>query len=362
MKTERIWAVCVALAAVLTAAGCGGGGGGTAGGRGTLRVFVTDGFREDFSQVWVTLHKIEVGDDRGFHTVFDDSTGKTINVAALSSSSQMVGSAGVPAGTFTQARVTIEDHMKLVHSGGGGTDDTQVDDSTTPTAGGLSAVTLPISQSVGSGQSGSLVIDFDLANFEIRGGKVRPHLRHADDGQFQLRDKRAELTGTVSNFVAGTGFDLTLANSSSVHVILTANTAIFTRSNGAAGALSSGIPVEVKGAFDTSTQTVTADSVKIEDHINGDDHGQHVEGANAEGTVASVDATAKSFVLTLEEAEHFTPPAGTITVVTTSSTIFARRHGGAATFADVVGGVKLEATGTFDAAANTLTAVRVELR
>lgn len=362
---------------LLTLAGCGGGGSApTASGSrtGTVGVFVTDAFKDDFSQVWVTLYKIEAtSDGTTYSTLYENASGKTINVSSLATSAQLLASVSLPATTYRSLRVTIGDHLTLVPKAGGTGQSVPVEDSL-----GVHAnekVTLPLSASLvlPSDQSANFVLDFDLTGFELSGGRVKPALRRGDDSHFQQADKRAELEGTVLHLTAGSGFDLMQNNGKTISIRLSSTTVIFQSRQGTPGTLAEGQRVEVKGSVDPATHTVTADRVKIEDGSqssqSGDDHGgqngggdQSVTGADAEGRVASVDTTAKTFVLTPEEAEHFQPASGSLTIKTDANTVFARHHDGGGSFADIAAGAKVEVTGTFDPATNTLTAVRVEIK
>jgi hypothetical protein len=354
-----------ALLALVAFAGCGGGGrGGTSNppaGSGTLGVYVTDAFNDDFSQVWVTLYKIELGNNgTGFQTVFEDSAGKLINVAALRNTAELLAHVSVPAAGFNQARVTIGDQVTLVPTAGGAGSTVPVDDSVGTHANGKVSIDFTANTTISPGQLGKLIVDFDLANFQLVSGKVRPHLRRGDDNQFNLGAKHAEVEGNVSNLVAGSGFDLQLRGGQMVHVIINGDTVIWNHHAGTVATLANGQKVQVKGSVDATTLTVTATSVRVEDRRGGG--GDDEAGPEAEGTITSIDAATKSFVIRLEEAEHITP-GGSVTIKTDATTVFDKRHfDGAVSFSDLATGQRVEATGTFDAATRTLTAKRVEIR
>ena len=364
----------VSMGLVATLAGCGGGGGGTSSApavrSASMSVFVTDGFREDFSQVFITLFKVELSDGTQFRTVFEETKGKVINASALASVAQLLSRISVPEGSYTQARITLGDHITLVSAAGGGSTTAPIDDSVGVHSGGKVAMTIDTTTQVTAGGASKLVVDFDLAGFELVSGRVRPHVRGADDAQFQRDDKEAELRGTVANLSAQ-GFDLTLAGGQTTTVRVPASASIFSGKSGNAAVLANGQAVEVKGSVDPATLIVTADRIKVEE-AGSDDHGGQTGGAGsqAEGTVASVDTAATSFVLTIKEVGGFQPTGGVITVVTTAATVFERHghgHGhddssGDVGLSAVVAGAKVEVLGTFDSAAQTLTAQRVEVR
>lgn len=364
IKTKT-WLLTGSLSLLVALTGCGGGGGGsTSTNNASLGIYVTDSFRDDFQQVYITLYKIEVGDGAQFRTVFDDAAGKVVNASALANSALLLSSANVPEGTYTRVRVTFEDKLTLVSNGGTGTV-TPVDDSIGAHANGKVTLVYNTSAPAVRGSHSHLVIDIDLDAFELVSGRVRPHLRGADDNSFRLKAREAELRGVLSNLTAQ-GFDLTLPTGQVLSIRLSNTTSVFSGKQGSTASLANGLMVEVKGTQDATTDAILADRVKIEDA--NDDGGHHgggqIGGVEAEGSVASVDTTAQSFVVTLREAEGFQPTGGTVTVKVTTSTFF-EIHGSKgqpASLANVTAGSRVEATGTFDATTQTLTAQRVEIR
>ncbi len=354
---------------VVTLAGCGGGGGSSSPNpnpavrSASVGVFVTDDFNEDFSQVFITLFKIEISDGTQFRTVFEDTAGKVINASALANVAQLLASASVPEGSYTQARITLGDHITLVPAAGGSGTTAPIDDSVGVHSGSQVAMTFNTTTQVAAGGASHLVVDFDLAAFELVSGRVRPHLHGADESHFQHEGKEAEMKGTVAHLSAQ-GFDLTGTGGQTTSVLVLPSTSIFSDKKGTTVALANGQAVEVKGSVDAVTQVVTADRIKVEE-AGHDNHGDQPAVATAEGTVGSVDTGAKSFTLTLKELNGFHPTGGVITVVTTAATVFERHghgHDDAGGLSAVTAGAKVETVGTFDPATQTLTAQRVEVR
>ena len=371
MQTRAIWFAAMGLAATLT--GCGGGGGGSSAApavrSASMAVYVTDGFREDFSQVFITLFKVELSDGTQFRTVFEDTTGKVINASALANVSQLLARISVPEGNYTQARITMGDHITLVSTAGGAGTTAPIDDSVGVHSNGQVALTIATTTQVTPGGASKLIVDFDLPGFELAGGKVRPHVRGGDDSQFQRSEKKAELKGQVANLTPQ-GFDLRLTGGQTTSVRISASTSIFSSKAGTAATPTNGQTVEVKGSVDAATLIVTADNVKVED-AGTDDHGGQTTGSGvqAEGAVTSVNADKKSFTVTLKEVDGFQPTGGVVTVVTTTATVFERHgqghghdDGGSASPSAITVGAQVEAFGTFDSATQTLTAKRVEVR
>ena len=348
----------VALVLALTA-GCGSGGTGTslsaAGGRASLDVFVTDGFSDQYKQVLATLFKIELTTDGAtFQTVFNDTAGRTLDLASLASTAELLASVTVPPGTYTQARITFGDHITLVSNSGTSTS-VAVDPSAGTASNGQVAVLVNSPTTVQVNQSNTVFVDFKLAEFQLVGNVVRPsiHCGNGDSGMIN-RQRTAHLTGTVTGLTGTTAFTLQDKNGRTVAVTLTDTTTVTSGQTGSAVTLANGQNVIVVGTFDRTTNTVTAMSVTLNDFTT-------INHARAEGTVASVDTTAGTFILTVERADGIMPTAGTITVATNTSTQFGRGRHQQVTFADVKAGVEVEVNGVFDTTTQTLTAKFVGL-
>ena len=105
-------ALLLSLLLAFALSGCGGGGSPapvTPTGSRQVDVFVTDAFSDDYAQVWVTLFKIEAGQNGAFTTVYDAAEGKTINVAALKASTQFLSSVTLPDVAYDSLRITFGD-------------------------------------------------------------------------------------------------------------------------------------------------------------------------------------------------------------------------------------------------------------
>ena len=333
--------VCTGAAVLGSLSGCGGGGGnGAAPGQtstsSALNVFVTDSFSDQYKQVLVTLYKIELTTDgTNYQTVFSDTAGQTINLSSLAATTDLLASLNVPAGTYTQARVTFGDHFALVSQSGTSTS-AAVDPSVGTESNGQVALIIPTPTHCMAGQSTPLVIDFKLAEFTLVGNVLHPSMGLRDGGEDNYKHCNAHLGGTISNLIAGTSFDMLSENDRTLHVLLSASTTTISGSTGATVALANGQQVRVEGAFDTATQTLTATSVILDDD-------QEMAHQRVHGTVLSVDTVASMFVLTVDHAEGFAPTAGTITVSVKDLT-------------GVTVGSLINAEGTFDPATQTLTA------
>lgn len=71
------------VASALSILGCGGGGGGAA--TGSTKIFLTDSFNDDYSQVWLRIHKVEFRDQAtlNYRTAFESPSGALIDAKQL---------------------------------------------------------------------------------------------------------------------------------------------------------------------------------------------------------------------------------------------------------------------------------------
>ena len=366
MPRLRIFFAALALPILLlTLAGCGGGGGtsSTSTGSGgqtasavpaSLNVYVTDAFSDQYKQVLVTLYKIELTTDgTTYQTVYSDTAGQTINLSSLASMTDLLATVNVPAGTYTSARITFGDHFTLVAQDGTSTS-VAVDPTVGTAANGMVALTVATPTKCVSGQSSALFLDFKLAEFTLVGNVLRPQVGPGDPAQNGAKPCNGQLGGTIANLIAGTSFDLQGMNGRTVKVLLTATTATVSGQTGAAVTLANGQNVRVEGTFSAATQTVTATTVTLNDYTS-------TPHERANGTVASVNAGAGSVVLTVQRADGIQPTGGTITVQTTSTTVFRKGRNQTGSLADVTAGNIVDVQGSFDAATQTLTAQSVFL-
>ncbi len=365
MRQSRWLFATLALPLLLTTLpGCGGasGGGPVADGSGTstgrsapLEVYITDAFSDQYKQVLVTLYKIELSTDgTNYTTVYASDAGQTIDFSALSSTAQLLSTVNVPTGTYTSARVTFGDHITLVAQDGTSTS-TAVDTTLGTDANGQIALVVPTPTKVQAGQTATVLVDFKLAEFKLVGSVLRPQIACGDGGMIGTKARGGHLMGTVANLNGTTGFTLQGPNGKTITVALTSTTTITSGQTGSAIALANGQSVAVDGAFDASTQTLTATSVVLNDYTT-------IPRAQVRGTVASVDTSNNSFTLTIAGAEHFLPTGGTITVKTTSTTRFPNGRQSQGTFANVTVGSVIGVQGAFDTPGQTLTASAVLLK
>lgn len=370
-RTAAAAAFVIVNAALL--AGCGGGGSGSAAGpaAGRLAVFVTDGFSDDYDQVWVTIHKVELLTATGAaETVFDDSTaGRVLNLTtlrdaagqrfALLGSDDVNGSANTP---HTQVRVTLGPTFSLFPRGASAGQVTPIAASVPRDAQGRPVITfaLAVPRVLGKADD-DLAIDFDLPNFAVAGGTVVPVLREGDETGLDdpARHENEDYDGTVTS-LSGTApnltFTLTRSGSHSPLAIQTsAATAFFNRDGTPGPVVANGKTVEVRGVFDASAGRLDAASVRIEDRGAENENEAEVTGAPSR-----VNASAGTFAVSVAQARGFVPKQTTLTIVTDTATVF-RASGGLTLsrddfFARLPAAPRVEVEGIFDPATNTLTA------
>jgi len=362
------------LAVAMIAAGCGGGGGGGGAGSGAgVNLFLTDDMSANYSAVWVRIHRVELEGAGGRTTVFDSAEGKVVNLRALNDGSPryaFLGRDGVPAGTYTGVRFTLDKDVRVTPNGSNSTNlrsfaDAYLDPGNPNRA--LLTINFPAPKSIGSG-SNDLVCDFVLSSWNENGNKIENALvadaptgglsnsdRHDDD---EFKGTISNLGGTAPNFT----FTLTSPNGNTVPVATDSNTAVFNNNGSANPTLANGKRVEVHGLFSPAEGRVLAQSIKIKNSNDSDSEDPH----GVKGLAKEVNSEAGTFDVVLGRAEGFLPTESTVHVATTDTTRFFS-HGGvpmakADFFAAIQGGgLQVEAEGVRNPDTNILTAVKAKL-
>lgn len=356
-RLSKQHALLLVPALLVCMAGCGGGSGGSvsslsaSGGRAALNVYVTDSFSDQYKQVLTTLYKIELTTDgTTYQTVFADAAGRTLDLASLASTAELLSSVTVPTGAYTQARITFGDHITLVSTTGTSTT-VPVDTSIGVDANGQIAVTVATPTHVQSNQTNAVYVDFKLAEFKLVGTVLKPSLACGDGTGQMGKQHTGHLEGTVANLNGASSFTLQGPNGGTITVALTGTTTITSGQTGKTITLANGQNVIVDGTFDPATSTLTATSVTLNDYTT-------VDHARVGGTVASVNSSAQSFVLTVQRGDDIQPTGGTITVQTDANTVFMKGPGPGQqrSFSDITAGVMADVDGSFNTTTQTLTA------
>ncbi len=363
MKQFGLGAV-VALAAVVSIAGCGGGGGGTQpGGTGRLQAFAADDFREDHQQIWATIYKVELLDASGAAvTVFEDAVGKSMDLQLLHDNAgprfAFLSDVAIAVGTYSQVRLTMGPEIT-----------TPLAASLTRNAAGqvLYTSTLDTPTVIAEGVTSKLVIDFDLPHFVLVNGEITPKVKRGDDSTLsdKTRHHDEDYHGTITG-LTGTApvQSFTLTNGVwKTEVSVDASTVIFFEKSQSSPALANNLFVEVNGTFDTVTGVLKATKIKIEDKsAGGQSNGRGIP--EVKGLVSAPSAGTRSFTVAIAESDDFVPTQSTVNVVVTDTTVF-RAHRGvllteAEYFATLGAASIAEVKGTYNAATNTITATLVK--
>lgn len=347
--------------------GCGGGGGGTS--RAKVAVYAADSFRDDYSQVWATIYKVELLDASGAAvTVYEDAAGKVLDLASLRDASgprfAFLGANAVPAGSYVKVRVTTAPTLELFPKGSTTGTAVTVAASVPRDPSGNAVVTVPLRGARRLGETDDdVVVDFDLANFALSGGKLIPSLLEGE--RTGLRDKGRHESEDYHGIVSGLSGTAPVQTFTlqrgifSATVTTSADTVIFQRGTGGLS-LAEGQRVEVRGVFDATTRQLVATEIRIKDGTNDDYHRHEVKGAPS-----AIDATAGTFVVSALKTEGFRPDRRDVTVKTDGTTVFRGDRGAvlsaSAFFTALATSPFVEAEGVYDPATATLTAKRVKL-
>ena len=363
------------LAVLFAVAGCGGGGGATIGGGGVgsgrLAMFATDNMNANYESVWVKIYKIDLVGSAGTVNGFSDPAGKIIDLKTLRDATgarfSFLSETTIPAGTYTKTSVQMDKALRIVKTGAANAEDRQFaaafDD---PSAAGKTVAGFEFSapKSLGT-SSDDFVVDFDLSKWNDDGTFVTPVVTDGTHSGVDdvNRQEDEDFKGNISSF-AGTSpnftFDLRGSHDQLLKVTTDAGTAIFNGNGAANPVLSNGVSVEIRGVFDTVSNTFEATSIKIENGGGGGD-----DSAQAQGAPKNIDAVAKTFSVDASEGEGFIPAATLVPVTVSASTKFFS-HGGVvlttdAFFTALATAPIVEVDGTYDAATNTIVASKCKL-
>lgn len=276
------WAPALALASVLSLgilAGCGGGS--TSATTRGVDIYVTDQFADQYSHVWVTLQSIAVGDGKSFTDVYSATAGKTIDIVSLKDTAELLSSIQLADTRYTHIRVTYSDMVTLVDASGTSTTIQVAPSPSTAVGGGLAIHTSATRVPFKASTNRQLVVDFNLASFEVSGGKLKVGIVPEPPIGFDGKFKRFANSGQVSNLTA-TSFVMTGGDNrppvqiqpyplppapnpgmrSSINVTFDANT-VCLGPDGPGASLANGQKVVVRGSYDDASKTLTATEISI---------------------------------------------------------------------------------------------------
>jgi hypothetical protein len=332
-----LWTPALAVASVLTLgilAGCGGGS--TSATTRGVDIYVTDQFADQYSHVWVTLQSIAIGDGKTFTDVYSATTGKTIDIVSLKDTAELLSSIQLNDESYTHIRVTYADTVTLVDASGTSTMLQVAPSPSTTVGGGLAIHTSATRVPFKASTNRQLVVDFNLASFEVSGGKLRVGIVPEPPIGFNGKFKRFANNGIVSNLTE-TSFVMTGGDNrppvqiqpyplppppkpgmrSSINVSFDANTVILGPDgpNAAIAALANGQKVVVRGSYDDASKTLTATEINIVPMGGanpGGNHGIHpgddtaIAGDHVGGIVMDIDEATGIVTIKPREANHAT--------------------------------------------------------
>ncbi|MCE9560023.1 MAG: DUF4382 domain-containing protein [Armatimonadetes bacterium] len=351
----------LALAAIALV-GCGGGGGSTAPGTSQVSFFVSDSLDSN-DQVWVTIHKVELIGTAGNVTMFDDSTGVTVDLKTLRDGAGakflLLARKSVPVGTYSGVRFTLDKDLTIFPAGSATGNSKSFHDSDSDPEKSILDVTFATPKTVAAGDD-KITADFDLASWTDDGSGINAVIRKVEDNGVDnpLRHVSEDYKGVVSafNLIAKT-FTISRAGST-LNVSFDATTKIFNSNGAASPAVADGKRVEIRGAFDPVTKVIKAAVIKIED--GAESHNPEIRGA-----ASAIDASAGTLDLTLGHASAMQPDRKLVHVATTGTTLYRVRSGAlsdkAAFFAALVTGGEVEVEGTYNRETGIFTASKIKL-
>ena len=149
-------------ASILTLCGCGGV---SPSGGGTLNLFMSDAPLPEVTSLNITIDRIEAHLDGQWIEI--ETEPQTIDLLTLTQNETMIGSAGVPSGTYTQIRLFVSEATV--------TDDTGTHDVTIPSA-AQTGIKLNVNATV-DGSAVGILMDFNVQKSLIRQGNGKYRLQ-----------------------------------------------------------------------------------------------------------------------------------------------------------------------------------------
>lgn len=326
----------ILLGALLALVGCGGGGGSAAvaPGGASVSTYATDSLNDDYSQVWVTIHRVSLEGGSGTLTVFDDPAGRLVDLKTLRDASgaryAFLDDSSVTPATYGSVAVQLDEDLSLVPNGSASAEArkfaTQYAD---PLAPGKSILRLGSAHEMRPGRN-TLVLDFDLATWDLDGtGRVVASVKNGNGAGLddRRRHEHEDFKGVVSN-LAGTAPNQTFTLSRRLRglsVKTDSNTRIFNSSGAPNPQLADGARVEVRGVFVAGA--LLAAAIKVEDEAGEDP-------IHIVGHASNLNEGAGTFDVAIRRARGFVPRRVKIPVSTSDTTRFLSDAGATMTKAE----------------------------
>jgi len=358
MKTKSF--VLAGLVAAVSACGGGGGSGSDVvsatpplgNSTGTVSLFVMDDLTTAYSEVWVTIKKVTAVDAAGSHVVvYNDTTGKAVNLTRLNNVGSLLNTIVVPSGNYEHFSVTVNNAIKLINNVGIVTNATF-----TPTA-DTWTINVDGKLAVANGQVTSFALDFDLKNFTLNADTaiVTPVVVFRESPTVNaLTRQEAEIHGVVQSVNGANEIELLSDDGkTTIRVKVGTSAIVFDRDQNKVAtsttALQPNAKVDVRGSYDSGTLTLTADRVTLDNSTRS----STAHTVEIEGVVQSY--TSGALTLDVKDSE-FVPVGNTVSVVNVTNASFS--NGTLATLQP--SGQSIDILGTWDGASFTAQVIKFE--
>lgn len=275
LRQKLFWALTLGLALALL--GCAGSHAShpiSIAAQGTLTLFATDDFSDDYSAVWVRVYQVDLVDSGGVSvTVFSSKDGETINLSALSDGQpiyKLLGTIQVPVNTYVLANVIVNPELRVVPRGSR-TAQVVFFDSGFSSSSVRSRIPVRFDAPLLISRETNLTLDFDLSQWRLIDGTVIPVVVNGkNDG---ILDPSRHTSGIAKGFIScltgplGTRhFILTFADGRSVSATTNSSTIIYHEDGTGNPVLVDKQLVEITGTYDPTTRTVAAAEIQIDDY------------------------------------------------------------------------------------------------
>ena len=227
----------------------------TDGATGKVSVAITDDLTKNYSEVWVSLLKLEaVAADGGVVSLFESDRGYVVNLAEFDGVGSLLDVRDVPVGIYQTFLISLSKRLYLVDRSG----NTRGHDFAQGNGDKALTVTVKGSLEVMENEVTAFGLDFDLKRFVFdNAGKIVPAIEFITQPSQTLRQTIAHLSGDIAALDTD-GFTLRTKDHVDVKVNLNAATAIVFEDGIALDQLEVGMPVTAYGSYDATLVSVEA--------------------------------------------------------------------------------------------------------
>ncbi|MCX7799378.1 MAG: DUF5666 domain-containing protein [Fimbriimonadales bacterium] len=349
------------LCAAWILVGCGGSGeGGSVASNGTVAVFAR-GAEDTHDHVIVSLHRIDLMAGSNATVVFDDPSGRTLDLRALASSDgprfQLLALADVARGQYDAVVLSLGKKVAAIAKDSPEATEKAIDDSLDAEK-GLVKLRVPLEGGlqVGAGRS-DLVLHFDLPAWSSNQDKLLPAVKVDRSREVANRERHVEqafagAVESVSGNAPDTSFSLRM-KAGSWKVRCGASTLIANADGSPAPLLKPGARVRVVGRFDPQGGQVLASSVVLGE----------TAASTLEGRPGRFDAATGVFQLAWSAVLGAVPASREVEVTVGAGTVVRGLDGavlqGSERTEALAAAEKLRASGVFDGRKMAATAIEV---